>query len=93
MLRMMRVRKMTDCAPDLRRVARDVEHRLDQLLAIAHQLGQARIVVAHDLDAELGAHQAAHALEHLVQAERLEVRRAVRREHAVHQQAAGGRLP
>ena len=30
-------------------------------------------------------HQAAHALEHLVDAQRLDARRAVRREHAVHQ--------
>src|SRR5258708_29194873 len=72
-------------ASGLRGVARDVEHRLDQLLAIADDLRNARVVIALDLDAELGLDQASHALEHFVHAERLDARGAMRREHPVHQ--------
>jgi hypothetical protein len=66
-------------------VARDVENGLDELLAIAYQIRQAWIVVALDHDAEFRLHQAAHAFQDLVHAERLDARRAVRSQHAVHQ--------
>src|SRR5258706_2205506 len=72
-------------ASGLRGVARDVEHGLDQLLAVANDLRNARVVIALDLDAELGLDQASHALEHFVHAERLDARGAMRREHPVHQ--------
>ena len=52
------------------------------------QLLMDRMLTPHrapHLDAELCPHQTAHALEHLVEHHRLEARRAVRREHAVHQ--------
>ena len=50
--RAMRVTKRISPAPagGLRGVARDVEDRLDQLLLVADQLGQARVVVALDLE-------------------------------------------
>src|SRR4051812_7576645 len=66
-------------------VARNVEHRLDELLAVADDLRQARVVVALDLDAELGLDQAPRPLEDFVDADRLDARRSMRREHAVHQ--------
>ena len=71
----------------LRGVARDVEDRLDQALLVAHQLGQARVVVARDLEAlgELGEQQHAHALDHLVDVDRLDARQPVGREQAVHE--------
>src|SRR5258708_40226384 len=78
-------------ASGLRGVARDVEHRLDQLLAVADDLRNARVVIALDLDAEFRPDEAPHALEHFVDADRLDARRAMRGEHAVHQplQAVG----
>ena len=72
----------------LRGVAHDVEHRLDELLAIAVDLGQARVVVAHDRVRPPG-YSARIRLrtrsQHLVDVHRADVRRPVRREQAVHQ--------
>src|SRR5438477_12963376 len=66
-------------------VARDVEDRLNELLAVADDLRDARVVVALELDAELALDQAAHPLEDLVDADGLDARRAVRGQHAIHQ--------
>ena len=77
----------------LRGVARDVEHRLDELLLVAGEIGQARVVVAaHDEPlGEFGREERAHALGHLVHIERLDARQPARREEAIHQrlQAVG----
>src|SRR5438552_3196093 len=69
----------------LRGIAGDVEHGLDQLLAVTDDLGNARVVIALDLDGEFSLDEASHALEHLVNAERFEALRPVWRDHAVHQ--------
>jgi hypothetical protein len=70
------------------RVVRDVEHRLDQLLAVAPELGNGDVVVAHHPQAarELGQDQAAHALAHLVDVDVAQHLGApVRRQQPVHQ--------
>src|SRR3954465_789038 len=67
----------------LRGIARDVEYRLDELLAIGDDLRQAGIVIAMNVDPELRAPQAPPALPGLVDAERLDARRAMRRQHAI----------
>src|ERR671931_1048679 len=69
----------------LRGIARDVEDRLDELLAVAEQRRNARVVIALDVAAEFGDHQAPHPLEHFMDAHRLDARRPMRREHAVHE--------
>ena len=69
-------------------VVRDVEHRLDQLLAVAPELGNRGVVVAHDLQAarKLRQDQRAHPLADLVDVDVAhDVRPAVRRQQAVHQ--------
>ncbi|MCY1295402.1 hypothetical protein D9M70_447430 [compost metagenome] len=66
----------------------DVEHRLDQLLHVALQLGQAGVVVAHDFQpvGKLGQHHRAHPLQHLVDVQaRHDMRMAVRLQQPVHQ--------
>src|SRR5260221_12718795 len=80
-------------ASGLRGVARDVEHRLDQLLAIADDLRNARVVIALDLDAELGLDQASHAVEHFLHAERFDARGAMRLDDPVHYPLYGIRFP
>ncbi|OPZ04581.1 MAG: hypothetical protein BWZ09_01707 [Alphaproteobacteria bacterium ADurb.BinA305] len=76
----------------LRRVVRDVQHRLDELLAIGGELGQAEVVVGDDADRrKLGEDQAAHAFEHVVEVDRGRAHHAMRTQQAVHQvlQAVG----
>src|SRR3989338_118484 len=70
-------------------VAHDVEHRLDQLLRVALQLRQARVVIALDgeSDGRLDQHQAPHVLEDLVEVDRLFLERLVRADDAIHQVA------
>ena len=93
--RAMRVTKRISPSPvgGLRGVARDVEHRLDQLLLVAHDVGQARVVVALDRrsSGNSASEQRAHALDHLVDVDRRDVRQAVGREQAIHErlQAVG----
>src|SRR5262245_40978184 len=72
----------------LRGVAHDVQHRLDQLLAVALDLRQARVVVAHDADArrKLREDEAAHPFADFVDVHRADVRRTVRRQEPVHQE-------
>src|ERR687888_974769 len=69
----------------LRGVARDVEHCLDELLAVAEERRNAWVVIALDIAAEFGDHQAPHPLEHFMDAHRLDARRPMWREHAVHE--------
>src|SRR5919198_1979606 len=69
----------------LRGIARDVEHCLDELLAIAEERRNARVVIALDVAAEFGDYQAPHPLEHFMDAHRLDARGPMRREHAVHE--------
>ncbi|MNQ55830.1 hypothetical protein D3C85_699340 [compost metagenome] len=55
-------------ADGLHCVAHDVQHGLDHLLAVDQDIGDARVVVAHQRDATLAFrfHQAADALQHLM---------------------------
>ena len=72
----------------LRRVVHDVEHGLDELLAVAAEFGDRRVVVALHLQPTrvLGLHERAHAFADLVDvAVAHHVRVAVRREQAVNQ--------
>ena len=73
----------------LRRVAHDVEHDLDQLLLVAMHFRQAQIVIALDDQTfgQFGQHHAAHAFQHLVDIERTEMGRVLRREQFFHQRA------
>ena len=67
-------------------VAHDIEHRLDQLLLVALQGRQTRVVIALDRDARiLGEDDAAHALEHLVDVEQRRPRQPMRRKQSIHQ--------
>ncbi len=74
------------------RVARDVEDGLQQLLAVAGDVGQRGVVVAAHRDIVVfGMDQAPHALEDLVDACQCRLHHAMRGEQALHQvlQAVG----
>ena len=73
----------------LGRVVRDVEHRLDELLAVAAKLGNRGVVVAHHPQAlgKLSQDQAAHPLAHFVDVDIAHhMRASVRRQQAINQQ-------
>ncbi|MCY1532680.1 hypothetical protein D9M68_679630 [compost metagenome] len=72
----------------LRRVVRDVEHGLDELLAVTAKLGNGSVVVAHHAQplGELGQYERTHPLANLVNVHVTHhVRSAVRREQAINQ--------
>src|SRR4051812_9345891 len=73
-------------------VASDVQNRLDELLAIAEHLRKAGIVVAMDFQAEFRLHQAAHALQHFMDAYGLDARLSVRGKQAIQQALEAIRL-
>ena len=76
----------------LRRVARNVEDGLDQLLAVAGDVGQRGVIVAAHADLVVfGVDQAAHAFEDLVDVHQRRLHRPMRRKQALHQvlQAVG----
>src|SRR3989344_5660762 len=77
----------------LRRIAHDVEYRLNELLGFALEFRKARVVVAlkSEPDRHLHQHQLAHVLQDFVDIDRPLLQRLMRSHHAVHEitQAVG----
>src|SRR5574343_670552 len=76
------------------RVTGNVEYRLNELLTIANQLRQARILIAmHRQRArKLGTQQAAHALQDFMDIHRRRQHRPMRRQQALHQRSEERRV-